>query len=95
MVFASAKPVQMTGFRARKRSPRGPATKIQMSAPNVVSCETGGCAGFGDQTGAKLPTVKTYLQDAYDRGAVLVTRCRAERLLVEPRPRGRRRGHLV
>jgi hypothetical protein len=51
--------------------------------------------GFGDQTGAKLPTVKTYLQDAYDRGAVLVTRCRAERLLVEPRPRGRRRGHLV
>jgi GMC oxidoreductase len=42
------------------------------------------------KTGAgKLSTVKTYLQDAYDRGAVLVTRCWAERILVQ---RGHARG---
>jgi hypothetical protein len=45
--------------------------------------------GFGDQTGAKQSTVKTYLQDAYDRGAVLVTRCWAERIVTE---RGRAAG---
>jgi len=37
--------------------------------------------GFGDQTGAKQSTAKTYLRDAYDRGAVLATRCWAERIL--------------
>jgi choline dehydrogenase-like flavoprotein len=53
------------------------------------SFETAGYMGFGDQTGAKQSTVKTYLQDAYDRGAVLVTRCWAERILTE---RGRATG---
>jgi choline dehydrogenase-like flavoprotein len=53
------------------------------------SFETAGYLGFGDQTGAKQSTVKTYLQDAYDHGAVLVTRCWAQRILVE---RGRARG---
>ena len=33
------------------------------------SFETAGYIGFGDQTGAKQSTVKTYLQDAYDLGA--------------------------
>jgi choline dehydrogenase-like flavoprotein len=47
------------------------------------SFETAGCMGFGDQTGAKQSTVKTYLQDAYEHGAVLVTRCQAQRILVE------------
>ncbi len=46
------------------------------------SFETAGYMGFGDQSGAKRSTTKTYLQDAYDRGAVLVTRCWAERILV-------------
>jgi choline dehydrogenase-like flavoprotein len=53
------------------------------------SFETAGYIGFGDPTGAKQSTAKTYLQDAYNRGAVLVTRCRAKRILVE---RGRARG---
>ena len=53
------------------------------------SFETAGYTGFGDQTGAKQSTVKTYLQDAYDRGATLVTRCWAQRILVE---RDRARG---
>jgi choline dehydrogenase-like flavoprotein len=47
------------------------------------SFETAGYLGFGDPTGAKQSTVKTYLQDAYDRGAVLVTHCAAQRILVE------------
>jgi len=47
------------------------------------SFETAGYLGFGDHTGAKQSTVKTYLRDAYDRGAVLLTRCRAQRILVQ------------
>jgi choline dehydrogenase-like flavoprotein len=47
------------------------------------SFETAGYMGFGDQSGAKQSTVKTYLQDAQDRGALLLTRCWAERVLVD------------
>jgi choline dehydrogenase-like flavoprotein len=47
------------------------------------SFDTAGYMGFGDQSGAKRSTAKTYLQDAHDRGAVLLTRCWAERVLVE------------
>jgi len=53
------------------------------------SFETAGHLGFGDRTGAKQSTVKTYLQDAYDRGTLLVTRCWAQRILVD---RGRAAG---
>ena len=47
------------------------------------SFETAGYTGFGDQTGAKQSAVKTYLQDAYDRAATLVTRCWAQRIVVQ------------
>jgi choline dehydrogenase-like flavoprotein len=36
--------------------------------------------GFGDQSGSKQSTTKTYLQDAFDAGADIVVRCRAERV---------------
>ena len=39
--------------------------------------------GFGDQSGSKLSTQKTYLQDAFDAGADILVRCFVERLLVE------------
>jgi acyl-CoA reductase-like NAD-dependent aldehyde dehydrogenase/choline dehydrogenase-like flavoprotein len=42
-----------------------------------------GYVGFGDVTGSKLSTQKTYLADAHRRGADLVVDCRAERILVE------------
>ena len=42
-----------------------------------------GYVGFGDVTGSKLSTQKTYLADAHERGADLVVNCRAERILVE------------
>jgi choline dehydrogenase-like flavoprotein len=39
--------------------------------------------GFGDQSGSKQSTLKTYLQDAFDAGAEIVVRCAGERVLVE------------
>jgi choline dehydrogenase-like flavoprotein len=39
--------------------------------------------GFGDQSGSKLSTQKTFLQDAYDEGADILVRCSVERVLVE------------
>jgi choline dehydrogenase-like flavoprotein len=51
--------------------------------------ELAGFIGFGDVSGAKLGTLKTYLQDAADAGARFVVDCRVERVLVE---RGRAAG---
>jgi choline dehydrogenase-like flavoprotein len=45
--------------------------------------ETAGYIGFGDQTGAKQSTAKTYLADALAAGAEVIVRCFAERVLVE------------
>jgi acyl-CoA reductase-like NAD-dependent aldehyde dehydrogenase/choline dehydrogenase-like flavoprotein len=45
--------------------------------------ESAGFMGFGDQSGSKRSTPKTYLSDAQGRGAEFVTNCRAERILVE------------
>ncbi len=42
-----------------------------------------GYMGWGDQSGAKQSTLKTYLQDAVDDGAEVVVDCFAERVLVE------------
>jgi choline dehydrogenase-like flavoprotein len=39
--------------------------------------------GFGDQSGSKQSTMKTWLQDAADAGAEILVRCRASRVLVE------------
>ncbi len=38
--------------------------------------------GFGDQSGSKLSTAKTYLLDAQAKGAEILAGCRAERILV-------------
>ncbi len=45
--------------------------------------DTAGYIGFGDQTGAKQSTAKTYLADAIANGADVIVRCFAERVLVE------------
>ena len=45
--------------------------------------ETAGFIGFGDQTGAKQSTAKTYLADAVAHGAEVIVRCFAERILTE------------
>jgi choline dehydrogenase-like flavoprotein len=46
------------------------------------SFQNAGFSGFGDQSGTKQSTLKTYLRDAFERGATIVTGCRAERVLV-------------
>lgn len=65
------------------------STITRNADPERYSFETAGYLGFGDQTGSKRSTLTTYLQDAAARGAELVTRCWAERILVE---RGRAAG---
>jgi len=57
------------------------ATAHRNTDPATYSFETAGYMGFGDQSGSKQSTTKTYLQDAYDRGAVILTRCTAQRVL--------------
>jgi choline dehydrogenase-like flavoprotein len=59
------------------------ATVTRNTDEQRYSPETAGYMGFGDQTGAKQSTLKTYLQDAAGNGAEIVTRCWAERILVE------------
>jgi hypothetical protein len=48
--------------------------------PDRYDADLAGLMGFGDVTGAKLGTLKTYLQDAADAGARFVVRCRVERV---------------
>ncbi|MEA2330280.1 MAG: hypothetical protein QOH58_418 [Thermoleophilaceae bacterium] len=47
------------------------------------SPETAGFIGFGDRTGAKQSTARTYLADARERGADVIVRCFAERVVTE------------
>ncbi len=42
-----------------------------------------GYMGYGDVSGSKQSTAKTYLEDAHGRGADIVVHCRVERVLVE------------
>src|SRR4051794_8213152 len=47
------------------------------------SPEASGYLGFGDPSGAKNSTEKTYLRDAFDNDADILVRTRAEKVLVE------------
>jgi choline dehydrogenase-like flavoprotein len=50
---------------------------------NAVGCEQRcGTCGFGCRYGCKQSTLKTYLQDAHDHGARIITRCRADKVLI-------------
>ncbi|MGI8586177.1 MAG: GMC family oxidoreductase N-terminal domain-containing protein [Chloroflexia bacterium] len=50
---------------------------------NVDGCGDCGICHFGCRWGGKQGTMRTYLQDAFDTGAQLVTDCRADRVLLE------------
>jgi len=51
---------------------------------NAIGCEQRcGSCGFGCRYGCKQSTMKTYLQDAYDRGARIIVHCSAEKVLIE------------
>ena len=51
--------------------------------PARYSADSAGFIGFGDRTGAKQSTARTYLADAREHGAELIARCFAQRVLVE------------
>lgn len=68
------------GARARGQTFTKAALNLD---PQHYDAEKAGHAGFGDQTGAKQGTLKTYLQDAFDAGARILVGTHAERILVE------------
>ncbi|MFW0796450.1 GMC family oxidoreductase [Gordonia sp. CPCC 205515] len=49
--------------------------------PELFDEKLSGFSGFGDATGAKQGTMRTYLQDASDAGAELIARARAREVL--------------
>ncbi|HEY8582224.1 MAG TPA: GMC family oxidoreductase, partial [Capillimicrobium sp.] len=51
--------------------------------PATYDPATAGYMGFGDQSGSKQGTLKTYLQDAFDAGAQILVHTAAERVLTE------------
>ncbi|MCX4671652.1 GMC family oxidoreductase [Streptomyces sp. NBC_01381] len=64
-------------------------TVVRNADPDRYDPASAAYLGFGDQSGSKQGTLKTYLQDAFEHGADLLVRCRADRVLVE---RGRAAG---
>ncbi len=56
---------------------------LRNADPTTYDPASAGYMGFGDQSGSKLGTMKTWLQDAFDAGADVIVRCRADRVLVE------------
>ncbi|MEU9117051.1 GMC family oxidoreductase [Streptomyces sp. NPDC048483] len=58
-------------------------TVVRNADPDRYDPRTAGYLGFGDQSGSKQGTLKTYLQDAYRDGADLLVHCRADRVRVE------------
>ena len=51
--------------------------------PSTYDPTAAGYMGFGDQTGSKQSTVRTYLQDAADHGAGIIVGCSVDRVVVE------------
>ncbi len=51
--------------------------------PSCYDPASAGYLGFGDQSGSKQSTLKTFLQDAADAGAQILVRTHADRVLVE------------
>ncbi len=56
---------------------------IRNADPSCYSPETAAYMGFGDQSGSKQSTTKTFLADAADAGARILVRTSAERVLTE------------
>jgi choline dehydrogenase-like flavoprotein len=54
---------------------------VRNTDPATYDPASAGYLGFGDATGSKQGTLKTYLADAYEHGAQFVVRCRADRIL--------------
>jgi len=55
---------------------------VRNADPARYDPASAGYLGFGDQTGSKQSTTRTYLLDAYRQGARLIVNCKASRILV-------------
>jgi choline dehydrogenase-like flavoprotein len=62
---------------------------VRNADPARYDPASAGYLGFGDQTGSKQGTTRTYLLDAYRQGAQLIVNCQASRVLLD---RGRASG---
>ncbi len=58
-------------------------TIVRNADPERYDPASAAYMGFGDQSGSKLSTAKTFLLDAQRAGATIVSDCRAERILIE------------
>jgi choline dehydrogenase-like flavoprotein len=56
-------------------------TVVRNTDPATYTPESAGHLGFGDQSGSKQSTTKTFLADAVANDAEIVVRCRAQRVL--------------
>ncbi|HEX8075283.1 MAG TPA: GMC family oxidoreductase, partial [Thermoleophilaceae bacterium] len=58
-------------------------TIVRNADPSKYAPETAGYLGFGDQSGSKLSSDKTFLRDAVDNDADVLVHTRAQRVLTE------------
>ena len=56
---------------------------VRNADPESYAPDTAGYIGFGDQTGSKQSTTKTFIRDAVEAGARVLVRTAAERILTE------------
>jgi choline dehydrogenase-like flavoprotein len=56
---------------------------IRNADPETYTPESAGYLGFGDQTGSKQSTARTYLRDLAEAGGTILARTTAEAILVE------------
>lgn len=56
---------------------------IRNADPATYTPESAGYLGFGDQTGSKQSTARTYLRDVAEAGGTIIARTTAQRILVE------------
>ncbi len=55
---------------------------VRNAAPDGYSPDTAGFMGFGDRSGSKRSIDKTFLLDAFEAGARILVRCKADRIIV-------------
>jgi choline dehydrogenase-like flavoprotein len=56
---------------------------VRNADPETYSPEAAGYQGFGDQSGSKQSTVRTYLRDLAEAGGTILARTAAQRVLIE------------
>jgi len=58
-------------------------TIVRNASPDGYSAQTAGFMGFGDQSGSKRSIDKTFLLDAFEAGARILVRCKADTIITQ------------